>query len=157
MATTATDQAATSAKRLTLRCQFCLTWNRVDPARAADRPKCGSCQKPMLLDRPIALDDETFGRTVRESDVPVLVDFYADWCGPCKMMAPFVDQLAAKYVGRVLVAKLDTERAQRTAIEYQIRSLPTVAVFTGGAIAAQQMGAVPLAVLEQLLQKAGVA
>jgi thioredoxin 2 len=151
MATSAAD-----TKRLTLRCQFCLTWNRVDPARAADRPKCGSCQKPMLLDRPVPLDDETFGRTVRESDVPVLVDFYADWCGPCKMMAPFVDQLAAKYTGRVLVAKLDTERAPRTAMEFQIRSIPTVMVFSGGAVAAQQMGAVPLAGLEQLLQRAGV-
>lgn len=152
MATTATD-----AKRLTLRCQFCLTWNRVDPARAADRPKCGSCQKPMLLDRPVPLDDETFARTVQESGIPVLVDFYADWCGPCKMMAPFVDQIAAKYLGKVLVAKLDTDRAQQTARQFRITGVPTVAVFRDGKAVVQQAGAGPLQHLENLLRQAGVA
>ncbi len=91
---------------------------------------------------------------MESTDVPVLVDFYADWCGPCKMMAPFVDQLAAKYVGRALVAKLDTDRAQRTAMQFQIRSIPTVIVFKGGRPVAQQMGAVPLPALEGLLARA---
>src|SRR6185312_15482527 len=68
----------TATKHLTLRCQFCETWNRVDAARAADRPKCGNCGKPMLLDRPIYLNDDTFTRTIEGSDVPVLVDFDAD-------------------------------------------------------------------------------
>lgn len=144
-----------SDSRVTLRCPFCGTWNRVDAARAADRPKCGHCAKPLLLDRPIHLDDESFQRTIEGSDIPVLVDFYADWCGPCKMMAPFVDQIAAKYQGRALVAKLDTDRAQRTAATFQIRGIPTVIVFKGGKEAARQTGAVPAAGLEQLLTKAG--
>ena len=144
----------TDAERVTVRCQFCDTWNRVDPARAVDRPKCGKCARPILLDRPIHLDDETFARTVESTDVPVLVDFYADWCGPCKMMAPSVDQLAAKYVGRALITKLDTDRAQRTAMQYQIRSIPTVIVFRGGRAVAQQTGAVPLPALEGLLARA---
>ena len=152
MATTATDTKDTKdTKRLTLRCQFCLTWNRVDPSRAADRPKCGSCQKPMLLDRPVALDDETFARTVQESDVPVLVDFYADWCGPCKMMAPAVDALAAKYQGRALVAKLDTDASPQTAARFQIRGIPTVIVFEKGQLARKQSGAMPLSALEAML------
>ena len=148
--------SATDTKRITLRCQFCQTWNRIDPARAAARPKCGSCGKPMLLDRPVRLDDETFERTIAESEIPVMVDFYADWCGPCKVMAPSVDQLAAKYIGRAIVAKLDTDRAQRTAMAFQIRSIPTVIVFDGGKPVAQQTGAVPFPTLEALLQRAGV-
>ncbi len=146
----------TSTKNITIRCQFCLTWNRVDASRSADRPKCGSCSKPMLLDRPIALDDESFARTIEDSEIPVLVDFYADWCGPCKMMAPNVDQLAKKYEGRVLVAKLNTDVAQQTAMQFRIRGIPTVIVFDGGKPAAQQSGAMPLAGLEQLLGRAGV-
>jgi thioredoxin 2 len=136
----------------TLRCQFCLSWNRVDVARAADRPKCGKCGRPMLLDRPLRLDDETFDRTVAESGVPVLVDFYADWCGPCKAMAPAVDTLAARVQGRALVAKVDTDRSPATAQRFDIRAIPTVIVFRQGREARRQPGAVPLAALEGLLE-----
>ncbi|HEX3865461.1 MAG TPA: thioredoxin [Gemmatimonadaceae bacterium] len=107
----------------------------------------------MLLDRPIHLDDETFARTIAESDVPVLVDFYADWCGPCKMMAPFVDEIAREKQGTVLVAKLDTDHAQQTASSFNIRGIPTVIVFKGGKEAARQTGAVPKPGLEALLTR----
>lgn len=147
-------EATVETKHLTLRCQFCDTWNRIDAARAADRPKCGKCSKPVLLDRPVKLDDETFARTIRETDLPVLVDFYADWCGPCKMMAPFVDELAAAYLGRALVAKLDTDRAQATVQGFQVRGIPTSIVFDGGKEVARQVGAVPKTGLEELLKKA---
>ena len=149
-----TAHPAAETKHVTLRCQFCDTWNRVDAARAADRPKCGKCGRPMLLDRPIALNDETFDRTIRESEVPVVVDFYADWCGPCKVMAPFVDQLASRHQGQAIVAKLNTDTAQQTAGSFQIRGIPTVIVFSGGREVARQTGAVPLAGLEQLLSRA---
>jgi thioredoxin 2 len=141
-------------KKVTLRCQFCDTWNRIDASRATDKPKCGKCGKPMLLDRPVKLDDETFQRTVNESDVPVLVDFYADWCSPCKMMAPFVDELAGQYVGRALVAKVDTDRAQRATQPFGIRGIPTSIVFKGGKEVARKVGAVPKAGLEELLKQA---
>ena len=142
---TATERPAT------LRCQFCQSWNRVDVARAADRPKCGKCSRPMLLDRPVALDDETFARTIAESSVPVLVDFYADWCGPCKMMAPAVDQLASRHQGTLLVAKLDTDRSQVTAQAFGIRGIPTVIVFRDGKEARRQSGAMPYPALEGML------
>lgn len=147
-------ETTVDAKKLTLRCQFCETWNRIDAARAPDKPKCGKCGTPMLLDRPVKLDDNTFARTIAESDVPVLVDFYADWCGPCKMMAPFVDELAAKYVGRALVAKLDTDHAQQAAQPFGIRGIPTTIVFKGGSVVVQKAGAMPLQGLEELLKKA---
>jgi len=144
----------TTAKRITIRCQFCQTWNRIEAARATDRPKCGKCAKPMLIDRPLMLDDDTFARTIAESEVPVLVDFYADWCGPCKMMAPAVDELAAKSQGRALIAKLDTDRATRTAASFGIRGIPTVIVFSGGKEVVQQSGAMPLLALEAMLARA---
>ena len=154
MPETAAAGPTAHAKHVTLRCQFCDTWNRIDAARAADRPKCGKCGRPMLLDRPVALNDETFERTIRESEVRVLVDFYADWCGPCKIMAPFVDQLAARHQGRAVVAKLNTDAAQRIAGSFQIRGIPTTIVFSGGREVARQTGAVPLTALEQLLGRA---
>ena len=135
----------------TLRCQFCLSWNRVDVARASDRPKCGKCARPMLLDRPLPLDDETFARTVESAGVPVLVDFYADWCGPCKAMAPAVDQLAAAAQGKALVAKVNTDRATATAQRFGIRGLPTVVLFRGGREARRVTGAMPFAALAALL------
>jgi thioredoxin 2 len=150
----AETETSAATKHLTLRCQFCETWNRIDAARAADRPKCGKCGKPMLLDRPFPLNDESFTRTIEAAEVPVLVDFYADWCGPCKMMAPAVDELAASYQGRALVAKLDTDRAQRTASSFNIRGVPTTIVFKGGREVARQTGAVPKPMLQKMLDGA---
>lgn len=154
-ATASPDSVSTdSSSKATLKCQFCGTWNRINAARAADKPKCGKCGKPMLLDRPIKLDDESFARTIAESDVPVLVDFYADWCGPCKMMAPSVDKLAADYSGKAIVAKLNTDLAQRTSQSFQIRGIPTSIVFLKGKEVARQTGAVPYAALASMIDRA---
>ena len=105
----------------------------------------------MIVDRPVLLDDESFDRVIAETEVPVLVDFYADWCGPCTMMAPSVETLARETVGRALVAKLDTDRAQRSAARLQIRGIPTSIVFVGGNEVARQTGAVPLATLRAMI------
>jgi thioredoxin 2 len=148
MTTTTTPE---TAKKVTLQCQFCQSWNRVDAARAQDRPKCGKCAKPLLLDRPVALSDETFQRTIEASEIPVLVDFYADWCGPCKMMAPAVDAVAAKYQGQALVAKLNTDLAPQTAERFEIRGIPTTIVFEHGREVARQTGAIPQPMLEKML------
>lgn len=152
-----TAAGATGTAKATLKCQFCGTWNRIDAARAADRPKCGKCAKPMLLDRPVVLDDESFARTIADSDVPVFVDFYADWCGPCKMMAPSVDKLAADYSGRAIVAKLNTDLAQRTSQSFQVRGIPTSIVFVNGKEAVRQTGAVPYQALASMIDRATTA
>jgi thioredoxin 2 len=142
---------------LMLRCASCAAWNRVRSSRVADGPKCGHCAAPLALEHPVALTDDTFERTIRESTVPVLVDFYADWCGPCKAMAPAVDALATKYRGSALIAKLDTDRAQRIASAFQITGIPTTIVFCGGAVVVRQSGAMPLPALERLLAQGGAA
>jgi thioredoxin 2 len=146
-----------ASQKLTVRCQFCNTWNRIDASKVTDGPKCGKCAKPILLERPILLDDETFTRTINESDVPVAVDFYADWCGPCRMMAPAVDALASQLQGKALVGKLNTDHSARTASGFNIRGIPTTIVFRAGKEVARQSGAMQIEGLKQLMARAGVA
>ncbi len=117
---------------VTVRCSFCLTLNRVDVARAGERPRCGECERPILLDRPVKVSEEDFQRTVREAEVPVLVDFFAEWCGPCKMVAPLVDEIAGEKQGRMLVAKVDTDEAPTLAEKLGIRGVPTLILFEDG-------------------------
>jgi thioredoxin 2 len=140
-----------AAASVTVPCPNCAKWNRIDASRVAAGPKCGACGAAIPLDRPLHLTDDTFDRVIGASTLPVLVDFYADWCGPCRMMAPAVDELARTSAGSALVAKLDTEAAVRTAGRFNIRNLPTVVVFRGGREAKRQMGAMPLGALRSLL------
>ncbi len=128
---------------LTLRCTFCDTLNKVEVEKARQRPKCGDCGRPILLDRPVKVQEEDFGRTVLESTAPVLVDFYADWCGPCRILAPILDEIAGENVGRLVVAKVDTDRAQKLALEYGIRGVPTVVMFKEGKEAGRSVGIEP--------------
>ena len=128
---------------VTVRCAFCATLNKVDLARAADRPKCAKCEKPILLDRPLKVEEQDFDQTVLQSAAPVLVDFYADWCAPCKMVAPLVDELAREHAGRVLVAKVDTDHAQQVSLRYQIRGIPTLILFKDGQEAGRSVGFEP--------------
>jgi thioredoxin 2 len=148
-------ETKTSAQRkVTVACPFCGRLNRIDLARAGDRPKCGECSRPILLDRPISLTDADFDRVIADAQVPVLVDFYADWCGPCRMVAPIMDELARARMGSVLVAKLDTERNHGATTRFQVSSIPTVMIFKGGAPVARQLGALPKAGYEAMLDKA---
>lgn len=125
---------------VTVPCTFCGTLNRVDLERISDRPKCGSCARPMLLDRPLRLSDEHFDRVIADASVPVVVDFYADWCQPCKIMAPALDEIAHEQAGRVLVCKLDTDKNPAMSMRFGIRGIPTLIVFEHGAEARRQSG-----------------
>ena len=143
--------ADATTPKITVPCSSCGRWNRIDASRAADGPRCGACGTALPLDRPLMLDDETFDRVLAGTGLPVLVDFYADWCGPCKMMAPAVAELARTTVGRAVVAKLDTDASAVTAGRFQIRGIPTSIVFRGAKETRRQAGAVPLATLVAML------
>lgn len=122
-------------------CPHCDAVNRVPVTRLGENPKCGKCGKALFTGKPIELTDASFGRHVTRSDVPVVVDFWAAWCGPCKMMAPAFEAAAAELEPEVRLAKLDTERAQATAAQYRIQSIPTLALFRNGREVARQPGA----------------
>jgi thioredoxin 2 len=128
---------------VTLRCAFCSALNRVDLARAADRPRCGECSRPFLLDRPVKVLQDDFHRSVLEAAAPVIVDFYADWCAPCRMLAPYLDRIAGSGQGRILVAKVDTDASPELAARYGIRSIPTVVLFQDGVESARSVGIEP--------------
>jgi thioredoxin 2 len=148
-----TAQETTSqAPHVTLPCPSCGRWNRIAAKRISDGPKCGVCSTPLKLDHPVLLNDATFDRVLRETTLPVLVDFYADWCGPCRMMAPAVDELARSSVGQILVAKLDTDASQRVASRFQIRGIPTVIAFRNGREVRRQSGVMPLAALKDMVR-----
>lgn len=125
-------------------CTSCGAINRV-PANSAEKPmmdaKCGKCSNLLFHGRPITLNEGNFNGYLGKSDLPIVVDFWADWCGPCKMMAPAFAQAAKELEPDVLFAKLDTDQAQKTAGEYNIRGLPTVVLFKNGKEIARQAGA----------------
>ena len=134
-----------------VQCPFCAAANRVDLARLSAGPKCAKCGKPLRLDRPQKVTDKDFERTVTGSSVPVLVDFYADWCGPCRVMAPTLEEFAQKRVGEALVLKLDTEANPQTASRFGIRGIPTVIAFEAGKERARHVGLADMKVLEGLI------
>jgi thioredoxin 2 len=127
--------------------------NRVDLARSANRPKCGKCERPILLDRPLKVQEADFERTVLAATPPVLVDFYADWCGPCKMVAPVVDELAHAHAGTLLVTKIDSDRAPNLSTQLGIRGIPTLILFKGGVEAGRVVG-LDLPALRELVRSA---
>jgi len=135
-------------------CAACGAANRVPVARLGDVPVCGRCGARLFGEHPAALDDAGFERFVGRSDLPVVVDFWAAWCGPCRAMAPHFEQAAREHAGRVLFAKVDTDAARETAARLGIRSIPTVILFRGGREVARHSGALSNAQLAEWLERA---
>ena len=122
-------------------CPHCHTTNRVQAAQLHSNPDCGSCHRPLFTGEPLALDAATFAKHTGRSHIPVLVDFWAPWCGPCCQMAPAFAQAAQQLEPQVRLAKLDTEAHPQVAAPHHIRSIPTMVLFKGGSEVARISGA----------------
>jgi thioredoxin len=137
-------------------CPDCGTKNRIPAEKQHLGPRCGSCKKPLspgIAAVPVELDDASFAGFISRASKPVMVDFFSPTCGPCRMLAPVIDNMAKKFYGRVIIAKLDTSRSQMTASQYRIRGVPTLIFFKNGKLIDQVTGALPEQELVKLLQK----
>jgi len=131
-------------------CPHCGAGNRVPAARIADDPACGRCGKTLLDGHPLELSDDNFDAVVAAAGVPVLVDFWAPWCGPCRAMAPAFEQTARRLSGRALLVKVNSDDNPRLSARFGIRSIPTLVRFERGAETSRQSGALPASGIEAL-------
>ena len=134
-------------------CPRCDAVNRVPPDRLAEDAKCGKCRAPLFAGAPLALDEGRFAKHLGRSDLPLVVDFWAPWCAPCRAMAPAFEAVARRIEPQARLIKVNTEEAQGLAMRQGIRSIPTLVVFRGGQEVARTSGAMDAAALENWIRR----
>ena len=139
-----------------INCPHCTATNRVPEERLSDKPQCGKCKKLLFVGKPVELHPGNVAATVDKNDIPVLVDCWAPWCGPCKSFAPIFENAAAVLEPRLRFAKLNTEDVPSIAQRWNIRSIPTLILFKQGKEVQRVSGAMSLPQLQQWLRAAGV-
>ena len=138
-----------------IRCPACQSLNRVPLEKLSRRldPVCGQCKTALPVNKPFTVTDATFAAEIERSALPVLVDSWAEWCGPCRMIAPMIDQFASELAGRMRVAKLNVDENPVTAARFNIRSIPALLVFKGGQEVDRIVGLQPKAEIARRLQR----
>ncbi|HSX50692.1 MAG TPA: thioredoxin TrxC [Cellvibrio sp.] len=139
-----------------INCPHCFATNRLPMDRLGDNPNCGRCKQPLFIGKPLELNLDNLASTIEKNDIPVLVDCWAPWCGPCQSFAPVFEQAAAQMEPHIRLAKLNTEAVPAIAQEWGIRSIPTLILFKGGREIQRVSGAMPIPQLKQwVLQSLG--
>ena len=134
-------------------CPHCMSVNRIPTEKDARAAKCGRCHQPLFTGRPVPASAKSFMAHIERNDIPVLVDFWAQWCGPCKAMAPVDERIASEFEPEIRFLKVSTEAEPELAAHYDIRSIPTLMLFRKGAVVARQAGAVDAQMLRSWLRR----
>jgi thioredoxin 2 len=134
-------------------CAHCGAVNRIPRARVGQNPRCGKCKSSVFPDMPVAVSDASWKREVEDSPIPVLVDFWAEWCGPCRSIAPSLEQIARERSGKLKIVKLNVDQNPRSAALHKVQSIPMLQLQRGPLFLDKQLGAMPKSMLDAWLDR----